>query len=343
MGVTIVVGGQYGSEGKGKVALDFAKRFNVDYAVRVGGMNSGHTAYRDGKKFVFKTLPTPALESHIKVIIPSGAYFDVENLFEEKKLARLSDDRLIIDPYAVIITEDDIAAEKSRGLIARIGSTGSGTGEAVVNRVLRNEKITFAKDVASLSFFIKDTKKYMRQALDYDKNIIIEGTQGFGLSLLHSNLYPKVTSRDTTAASVLSEVGLSPFDVTDIILTIRAFPIRVAGESGELKNETTWADITKNAGAVNDLTEYTSVTKKVRRVAEFDPGVVKEAIIVNRPSIIVLNHLDYVDASIYSKKHCTRTTQDFIDKIEKEIGRSIEYYGTDPFTCIMKEVRNEYI
>lgn len=333
MGVTIVVGGQYGSEGKGKVALDFAKRFNVDYAVRVGGMNSGHTAYRDGKKFVFKTLPTPALESHIKVIIPSGAYFDVENLFEEKKLARLSDDRLIIDPYAVIITEDDIAAEKSRGLIARIGSTGSGTGEAVVNRVLRNEKITFAKDVASLSFFIKDTKKYMRQALDYDKNIIIEGTQGFGLSLLHSNMYPKVTSRDTTAASVLSEVGLSPFDVTDIILTIRAFPIRVAGESGELKNETTWADITKKSGAVNELTEYTSVTKKVRRVAEFDPEVVKEAILVNQPSIIVLNHLDYVDATIYSKDEYSENALLFIENVEKSIGKKIDYIGTSQYCC----------
>lgn len=47
MGVSIVIGGQYGSEGKGKVANYFANKFNADVTMRVGGTNSGHTVYWD--------------------------------------------------------------------------------------------------------------------------------------------------------------------------------------------------------------------------------------------------------------------------------------------------------
>jgi len=65
--------------------------------------------------------------------------------------------------------------------------------------------------------------------------VIIEGTQGFGLSLLHAADYPYVTSRDTTAAAFVSEAGLSPLDVDDIVLVLRAFPIRVGGNSGPFK------------------------------------------------------------------------------------------------------------
>lgn len=50
MSVTIVFGGQFGSEGKGKVAHYFAKKEKADYCIRVGGSNSGHTVYRDGQK-----------------------------------------------------------------------------------------------------------------------------------------------------------------------------------------------------------------------------------------------------------------------------------------------------
>lgn len=333
MSVTLVVGGQYGSEGKGKVTLDFAKKMKVDIAVKVGGMNSGHTAYRDNIKYVFKTLPTPALLDNVTLVIPSGAYFSLNNLLKEIDMVNLSKERLIIDPYSVIITEQDIISEKELGLVDQIGSTGSGTGSSIVNRVLRNNKTVFAKDIQQLRAYITDTKVYLRKAIDSNKKIIIEGTQGFGLSLLHSNNYPYVTSRDTCASSILSEVGLSPFDVTDIILTIRSFPIRVAGNSGELKFETTWKKIAENFELNRDITEYTTVTNKVRRVGKFDPTVVLEAILVNRPSIIVLNHLDYLSSKIESVKDLPKEVNEFIEKVEHDIGKKIDFIGIDPYQC----------
>ena len=88
----------------------------------------------------------------------------------------------------------------------------------------------------------------MREHLEAGQRIIIEGTQGFGLSLLHSKYYPFVTSRDTTAAAFVSEAGLSPLDVDDIVLVLRAFPIRVGGNSGPLPNEIDWDTVTSESG-----------------------------------------------------------------------------------------------
>ena len=59
MPISIVVGGQYGSEGKGKIAHWLAKYQNANYAVRVGGPNSGHTAISDDKTYALRQLPTP--------------------------------------------------------------------------------------------------------------------------------------------------------------------------------------------------------------------------------------------------------------------------------------------
>ncbi len=82
--------------------------------------------------------------------------------------------------------------------------------------------------------------------------------------------YPYVTSRDTSAAAILSECGLSPFDVENIVMVIRAFPIRVSGDSGELPNEINWDILRDELGTINNMTEYTSCTNRVRRVARFD-------------------------------------------------------------------------
>lgn len=145
--------------------------------------------------------------------------------------------------------------------------------------------------------YIKPVIPFLREKLNNGERIIVEGTQGFGLSLLHSSHYPYVTSRDTTAAAFISEVGLSPLDVDEIIMVIRAFPIRVGGNSGNLLDEINWETITNESRSDNPIVEYTSVTKTLRRVARFNTDIVLQAIKANKPTCIVLNHLDYIDAS----------------------------------------------
>ncbi|MGE4385676.1 MAG: adenylosuccinate synthetase [Endomicrobiaceae bacterium] len=328
MGITIVVGGQWGSEGKGKVAHWYAKANNIQYVVRVGGSNSGHTVI-DSKnnRHIFRMLPTSAIEKNVVCVLPAGTYIDLDILKQEISNSGIQNKHLKIHPNAVIITDEFKNLEINNNLSKSIGSTGSGTGAAVIARINRNKGIQFAKDVSFLNQYICDTTELLREVLDKDQNVLVEGTQGYGLSVLHSNTYPFVTSRDTTAAGFLSETGLSPLDVSNIIMVIRSYPIRVGGNSGPLPNEITWSDVTKKSGGQRELLEFTSVTNKVRRVAMFDSEIVKKAIAVNKPTIIVLNHCDYFDAACYDSKNISATLKSYIFAIQKQIGK-IDYIGT---------------
>jgi adenylosuccinate synthase len=239
--------------------------------------------------------------------------------------------RLLIDPRAHSISDADRAWERDADLLASIGSTGSGTGAAVMSRLARNSDglptARQAADVPELTQFISDTVAACLQILKRGDRVLIEGTQGFGLSPLHGDYWPHVTSRDTTAAAFISEAGLSPLDVDDVTLVFRAFPIRVGGNSGPLPNEITWEHIRYAAGSPIDLTEHTSVTKKVRRVAEFDFQLAKRAVAINQPTRVIMNHLDHVDWACRAAGVTARGWE-YIRHVEKGLGRNVDWVGT---------------
>lgn len=330
MGVSIIVGGQYGSEGKGKVAYWFAMNHDIAACVRPGGPNSGHTVVTDaGRQFVLRALPTGCIGNpSILAIIPAGAYINVDILLKEIKLVNRSPENLIIDPNAVVISDDHITYESKIELRKNVGSTLSGTGGALIERISRRSgQNILASHCKWLYPYIGDTVKCMRGLLNEDKNILIEGTQGFGLSLLHSNCYPFCTARDTTAAGFLSETGLSPLDVDNIIMVIRSYPIRVGGHSGPLHGHLSWEEITRSSGSLVPIEEYTSVTHTLRRVARFDPILVKQAIQSNKPNIVVMNHADYFDYSMHDMSTISSMQDCMIADIESKIGRHIDYIG----------------
>jgi adenylosuccinate synthase len=338
MPVTIVVGGQFGSEGKGKVAHYFAYHDGCCVAARVGGPNSGHTVVDEkGQVIILRQLPTAALLSDVVCVLPAGSYIDPEILFSEIKATNLPEDRLIIDPQATVITPQEKAEEQELGLRDRIGSTQTGTGAAVVKRIRRQGSSILAKQEKRLSPYLHSATDFLRSTLNNGKRIIIEGTQGFGLSLLHSEYYPFCTGRDTSAAGFLAETGLSPFDVDDIILVLRAFPIRVPGNSGALPKEIRWQTVSLESG--NDplaISELTSVTRRTRRVARFDPKVVKQAMAVNRPTRIVMNHLDYVDRRCSETNSLTLKAYSFVMDIEASIGQEIDCFGFGPSSMVFR-------
>jgi len=338
MPVTVVVGGQYGSEGKGKVAHYLAQEINASVAIRCGGPNSGHTVIDPkGKAIIFQQLPTASILPNIISVLCAGSYIDLDILLSEIEIAGVDSSRLLIDPNAVMITADDKEREKNGELTKSIGSTGSGTGEAVVQRIRRQRDLVFAKDVKELTQYVGDTKNFLRFQLDKNERIIVEGTQGYGLSLLHSEHYPYVTSRDTTAAALISEAGLSPLDVDDVVLTIRAFPIRVGGNSGPLPHEIDWKTITSESQSQVPLIEHTSVTKKIRRVARFDPAIVKKAIQANQPTCIVLNHMDYIDANCSRINRLTPEAYKFARRVEESIHSQVNYFGFGPSSFLMSQ------
>ncbi len=332
MPVTVIIGGQYGSEGKGKVSYYLAQKMQATTVVRVGGSNSGHTVINEkGESIVLRQLPTSSILKRISNILPAGSYINLKLLLKEIEMTRVSANRLLIDPNAMIISDEDIQSEKDGSLGYNIGSTNSGTGEAVKRRISRNN-VQLAGKTPILYDYIRETVPYMRKQLDVGNRIIIEGTQGFGLSLLHSSYYPFVTSRDTSAAGFISEAGLSPLDVDDIVMVLRTFPIRVGGYSGPLPFEVNWDIVSSELG--KEIIEYTSVTKKIRRVGYFHPEVIRKTILTNRPTTIVLNHVDYISKKVSEK------TFEFINNVESLLSVKINYFGIDKSTLLTREEFN---
>lgn len=325
MPVTVIVGGQFGSEGKGKVAYILARRSRAVIAVRVGGSNAGHTAYdANGRKQTFRHLPTAALLPDVLCVLGPGSVIDPDVLRAELEHIGLPPRRLRIDPMAFVVTERHRNREAAAGLQQRIGSTASGTGAALVERIKRLSCDNLAHRHPFLRAFVTEpVRDILRPALDCGERVIVEGTQGFGLSNLQSPDYPKVTSRDTTAATFVAEAALSPLDVDQVVLVIRTYPIRVAGDSGPLPKEVTWEDIGRLTGQPC-LVERTTVTGRIRRVAHFDAAVVRAAITANAPTSIVLNHVDYVGAG----------AAEFVQKVEALIGRQVDWLGTSPIDLV---------
>lgn len=333
MSIAVVVGGQFGGEGKGKMTATLCRKYQYDVAVRCGGPNSGHTVTFNGEQIVLRQIPAGVVNPYTKLFLAAGCLIDLDILLKEIDSFNLNPNKLKIDHNAVIINKEYIQKEKKLGLKSRIGSTCTGTGIAVAKRALREKEVKLAKDVEEIKSYITDVSREIINSHLKGEKIVIEGTQGFGLSIYHSPYYPFTTSRDTTAAGFLSEVGASPLIVSDIIMVIRTFPIRVGGNSGPLPKEISWEIIKQESSYPYKIQEFTSVTKRLRRVARFDIEIVKKATMINMPTHIALMGVDYLDyknkeAKYY--KQLTQKTKEFIYWLENELGHNISFIGTGP-------------
>lgn len=333
MSLWIVVGGQFGSEGKGKVAAQIIKRENISISVRCGGPNSGHSFTLDnGQRVLLRQLSVGVVCNNTRLLIPAGGVVNLQILYEELRKYGLDEKRVGIDKNALILEDDDIKKEAELELNKTLSSTGSGTGFAVARRILRKEA-TLAHQVNERWFtkLLTNTADECIDAINRNEGVLIEGTQGAGLSLYHSPFYPKATSRDTLPAGALSEVGLSPMLVSEIVCVFRTYPIRVAGlQAGPLSNEINWDMVQKESGYPYEITEQTSVTRKVRRVGLFDWKLAESVIKQVRPTRVALMGIDYINYAdkgkiipVFSKK-----SKEFIEKLDNI--SHVQYIGTGP-------------
>lgn len=342
MPVTVVVGGQFGSEGKGKICAHLATTDNLDYMVRCGGPNSGHTVDFEGNQYKLRQVPAGFFNPKTRLLIAAGALVNPEVFLDEVKACGLDPKRIGIDRNAGVIEAVDLANEQSLNLSERLGSTGTGVGSAVSRRVLRDPDFKLASDHPALKSFITSVREELGTAVHKDKSIVVEGTQGFGLSLYHAEEWPFRTSRDTTAHSFLGEVGLGVRDY-DVVLAIRTFPIRVAGNSGPLPNEISWEDVQRESGYPHPIAEFTTTTNKLRRVAKFDWSVVEQAVAANSPIQIALHGVDYIDYENYGVTDCSDLTDNackFINNLEAKLRTPVAFVGTGPKIMHIVDLRS---
>jgi adenylosuccinate synthase len=332
------VGGQFGSEGKGKISAIITLQEQIDICIRCGGPNSGHSFQEpNGELFLLRQLPTGVVRPQTRLLIPAGALVDLDILRFEIESLGLDSSRVGVDRNAMIISPADKETERRLQLSERLSSTLCGVGAAVARRALRSPDVQLASDAATeygwLRPLITDVSGEANLAVDQGKKVLIEGTQGSGLSLYHSLHYPKATSRDTNAAGFVSEVGLSPRLVSEVILVFRTFPIRVAGtQAGPLHEELMWEQLQAECGSPLPLHEYTSVTHKLRRLGRFDWAAARRAITLNRPTRLAVNFADYLGFENQAStkwNDLNQTVKSFIERVES-LGPPVCYIGTGP-------------
>ncbi|MFH1216317.1 MAG: adenylosuccinate synthase [Pseudomonadota bacterium] len=146
MANVVVVGTQWGDEGKGKI-VDLLTQY-ADYIVRFqGGNNAGHTLVVEGKKFIFHLIPSGILYENKHCFIGNGVVIDPGVLLEE--MQKLADSGLPVNPDRLTISERahlimpyhkllDLGSEAAKKKGAKIGTTGRGIGPCYGDKILRS-------------------------------------------------------------------------------------------------------------------------------------------------------------------------------------------------------------
>jgi adenylosuccinate synthase len=335
--VDVIVGGELGSEGKGNVAYYLAPEYDV--LMRVGGPNAGHIVPLD-PPFTHRLLPSGTRSNEkALLVIGAGAVLDVDVLLYEIAECQVEANRLFIDPQAMIIEAEDKSREQE--LKREIGSTGQGVGYATARRILGRGQLPDGLPPVRLAGSVPVLRPFTRrraadvlaEAFSSGRRVLLEGTQGTGLSLFHGD-YPSVTSRDTTVAGCLAEAGVPPHRIDRVVLVARTYPIRVGGESGPMAQEISWERVAERSRLkLEDLhqVEKGSVSGNPRRVSEFDWVLLRRAAELNSPTDIALTFADYLNAENLKARRfdqLTRETIEFIEEIERVAGASVTLVST---------------
>ena len=344
MGVTLVVGAQWGDEGKGRI-VDFLAA-GADAVARFGGgANAGHTVRVGDRTYKLRIVPSGVVAGAGACIIgpgtvvsPAGFLAEIDALEEagvDTSRVWISDLSHLILPYHV---ELDRAAERARG-DAKIGTTGNGIGPAYADRVARvgvrsgdlRDPSAWRRSIAArcedlnahgFSFdaraisdelaaqaprllrHVRDTISMLDDLLRSGKRVLAEGAQG---SMLDVGLgtYPYVTSSVTVAGGAGAGLGIGPGAFDAVIGVVKAYATRVGGGPFPTELIDQTGERLRAAGA-----EFGVVTGRPRRCGWLDLPALRYAIAVNGISHLAMTKLDVLD--------------DF-----DEIGIGVRYDGTD--------------
>lgn len=334
--LTIIVGAQYGGEGKGKVCAYLAKRNQYGAVSRCGGVNSSHTIVEGGRSYRLRLLPAAAAVGHpAHILFGAGTLLHVPTLFQEIDQLGVNPRTIMIDPQAGVITEECVQAQRQDERYAELGSTLTGTGYASARRCVR--ALPVAREFPELQPMLGRVSNMLLTVLDRrrDNNVLVEGHQAYGLSNYHGD-YPYTSSRDCTAAALLSELGIGPAaSELRIVLVVKCFPTRNHG--GHLEHEMSVDDADKL-----DIREFGGgswgIEDNRRRVGVVDFDLIARAARANSATEIAVTGADYLDRSLRGASEATALTKqvlDFIDTVEKAAHARVTMVSTGPETDSM--------
>jgi adenylosuccinate synthase len=315
---TVVVGGQYGDEGKGKI-ISFLAKQKWDVIGRAGvGPNAGHSVWHNGTKYALSLLPSGFLNKEARLLVGAGVSVDPKKLIKEITTLNIDPKMIGIDFNCTVITDKHIELDINSTNSQKIGTTKTGCGPAVASRA--NRIATLARDCPELKPYLTEVSLECNNA----KNVLIEASQGFMLSVLYGT-YPFTTSKDTAAATAIADVGIGPMRVKDVIMVIKSYTTRVG--SGPMGIEMS-AEEAKNKG----MSEFGTVTGRARRISEdLDFENLKLAARINSASQIALTKLDVKfpeTKGVREWKNLSDQSKLFIKNIEDKLRIPVIIIGT---------------
>lgn len=296
-GAHVLVDGQFGSTGKGLFASYLARKAaehdaRFDAVISNAGPNSGHTFYHEGEKHVLKQLPTFAVKTMLMgrkpppIILSAGAVIDP--IILRKEALKYPDLDIYVSPQAAVI-DDEAKRAEATGSIAAVAGTQSGTGYAIARKIMRDPKGVFGGRVFDMP---RNVRILIGPTFVENMRVFVEVSQGFSLGI-HSDFYPKVTSRECTVMQAIADARIAPRFVTKTYMVIRTYPIRVGDHNGNSsggfypdQDEIDWHEIGVEP-------ELTTVTQRIRRIFTFSNFQYREALMANQPDIVLVNFMNY--------------------------------------------------
>lgn len=328
----IIVGAQWGDEGKGKISAYITASDNAVGVARAGtGPNAEHGVFLKDEKTYLKTNQLPLgfiFSSSPYIYIGSGVAVDPKKLFSEMERYKISPERIKIDYRCPIITEEHVKRDTDSKRMQAIGSTMSGVGPCRSDFINRVAKQT--KDIPELYPVIADVGKEINTLCSQGKEVVVESSQGTLLSLAASPFYPNVTSDNVTAAAAMDDVLLNWQYVSDVILVVKAMPTREGkkyseGDMGAVK------ELTPEEIMSRGLFEPSSIEGQMRRKAELDMELLRYSVMINGATQIALTFLDHYDPESKNakfEKELGRKSRLLIDEIEKEFNIPVTFVDT---------------
>jgi adenylosuccinate synthase len=281
-------------------------------------------------------IPSGFVYPKAKLCIGSGVLVDPRVLEREVEMLGVRG-RVFVDKRCGIITEDHIARDKGSTHLAKtIGSTGSGCGPANADRVMRISPQ--AKDVPELAEYLLDVPLAINDALKTGGTVLLEGTQGFGISLYYGT-YPFVTSKDTSASQIAADNGVGPTKIDDVIVVFKAYPTRV-GEGPF------FTEMSAEKSDAMGIQEFGTVTHRKRRIGGWDGKMARYSAMINGCTQAAITGIDRIDKACYGVTEYSRLTKrarEFLARAEVDIGSPITLISTGPDISQIVDIRDEKV
>lgn len=303
--VDILVGMQYGDEGKGQVAAmlaDLAEQQGGPYqwTLRVGGNQAEHRFVRDGMECCARILPAAAAWRHppILALLGAGHIYRPELLPLEARHLGIEPAYIYADPNAMWLTPEH--AKTHTPMAKTRGSTGWGVGAAAAEKVLRRPGTRLVGQSADLVAFL-GKGHVLRTSTLVDEIAgpgLVEGSQGALLSLNHG-WYPYCTAKDVTPPALLAEAGIPVCRVRRVYGIVKLVVTRVPGPSGPAYGRPlTWDELQERSGVIvphhrrlnGDTAQVAATTPE--RIFDFSWEELEYAAVLVGPDALIVTFAD---------------------------------------------------